>query len=59
MSGTVLNRHMAPLFQGSDEEIMEFIMAYPLVVESVWISGQTAPISIDEWTKRLDERGFY
>lgn len=55
MSGTVFNKHMVPLLEGSDEEIMELIMAYPLVVSCVWVIGESAPMSIDEWTLRLDE----
>jgi hypothetical protein len=55
VDGTVLNRDLKPLFSGSSDGIMDFIMDYPLEVYYVWISGEGEPISIDEWTEWMDE----
>ena len=55
VDGTVLDRDLNPLFEGSEEQIMEYIMAHPLVVCSIWVAGEGEAISIDEWTKWVDD----
>ncbi|WIC89383.1 hypothetical protein SEA_MIEK_46 [Streptomyces phage Miek] len=55
VDGTVLDRDLRTLFTGSQEEIMDFIMRCPLIVHAVWVAGEGEPISIDEWTKWVDE----
>lgn len=50
-----MDRELKPLFQGSEEQIMDWIMANPLIVCSVWVAGEGEPISIDEWTEWMDE----
>lgn len=55
VDGTILDRDLNPLFEGSSEQIMDWIMAHPLIVESVWVAGEGEPISIDEWTEWMDD----
>lgn len=55
IDGTILDRDLNPLFEGSGEQIMDWIMKNPLIVHSVWVAGEGEPISIDEWTKWMDE----
>lgn len=55
VDGTILDRNLNPLFSGTSDEIMDWIMANPLVVDSVWVAGEGEPISIDEWTEWMDE----
>lgn len=56
VDGTLLDHALKPLFQGSDEQIMDWIMEHPLLVHAVWVAGEGEPISIDDWTKWLDEQ---
>ena len=56
VDGTLLDRELKPLFQGSSERIMDWIMAHPLLVHAVWVAGEGEPISIDEWTQWMDEQ---
>ena len=56
VDGTILDRELNPLFQGSSDQIMDWIMANPLIVHAVWVSGEGEPISIDEWTEWMDEQ---
>lgn len=55
VDGTILDRDLKPLFQGTSDQIMDWIMANPLVVHSVWVAGEGEPISIDEWTEWMDD----
>jgi hypothetical protein len=55
VDGTILNRDLKPLFAGSEDQIMDWIMKYPLDVHMVWVAGEGAPISIDEWCDWVDD----
>jgi hypothetical protein len=50
-----LDRDLNPLTEGTEDQIMDYIMANPLVVHAVWVAGEGEPISIDEWTQWIDE----
>jgi hypothetical protein len=56
IDGTVLDRDLKPLTEGTEDRIMDYIMANPLVVHAVWVAGEGEPISIDEWTQWVDDR---
>lgn len=55
VDGTILDRDLNPLFEGTSTEIMDWIMAHPLIVSSVWVAGEGEPITIDEWTEWMDD----
>lgn len=55
VDGTILDRGLNPLFEGTSEQIMEWIMRHPLIVHAVWVAGEGEPISIDEWTQWMDD----
>jgi len=55
VDGTILDRDLKPLFSGTSDLIMDWIMAHPLLAHSVWVAGEGEPISIDEWTEWMDE----
>ncbi|QJD49932.1 hypothetical protein SEA_CRICKO_49 [Streptomyces phage CricKo] len=55
VDGTILDRDLNPLFEGTEDQIMDYIMRNPLVVHTVWVAGEGEPISIDEWTEWVDE----
>lgn len=55
VDGTILDRDLKPLFEGTEDQIMDWIMEHPLLVYAVWVAGEGEPISIDEWTKWIDE----
>jgi hypothetical protein len=55
VDGTILDRDLKPLFSGTSDRIMDWIMEHPLLVHSVWVAGEGEPISIDEWTEWMDE----
>lgn len=54
IDGTILDRDLKPLFQGTSDQIMDWIMKHPLFVHAVWVAGEGEPISIDDWTKWMD-----
>ena len=55
IDGTVLDRDLQPLFQGTDHEILDWIMLNPVGPSCVWVADEPAPISIDEWMNEWDE----
>lgn len=55
VDGTILDRDLRPLFEGTEDQIMDWIMEHPLLVHAVWVAGEGEPISIDEWTEWIDD----
>lgn len=51
VDGTILDRDLNRLFEGTSDVIMDWIMANPLIVYYVWVAGEGEPITIDEWTQ--------
>lgn len=59
VDGVVLDKNLNTLFQGTDHQILDWIMDNPTKPDLVWVSGETEPISIDAWMESWDEDRYY